>query len=266
MRLGIISGSGLYDFGGVAAHDERIDTPYGCVDVAVVALGGHQAVWLSRHGAGHLRLSNHVTHRANMWAMRACDAEAIVGVTAVGVIDTRVPLGRAIIFDDLFFPSNRMPEGDLATYFERAGDPLRGHWIPARPYSPWLRERLAQAATVAGAPAVVGGCYVHADGPRFNTAIEHRWMRSAGGTAVSQTCGPETVLAAELGLPYALVGYGVNYVSGLDGEVMGAEATLEESLAGLGSAAIALVSALAGVIEADAAVPREMGDVYRMGR
>jgi hypothetical protein len=47
---------------------------------------------------------------------------------------------------------------------------------------------------------------------------------------------------------------------------MGAEATLEESLAGLGSAAIALVSALAGVIEADAAVPREMGDVYRMGR
>ncbi len=266
MKLGIISGSGLYDLGGVSARDERVDTPYGWVDVAVATLGAHHVVWLPRHGREHSRLSNHVTHRANIWAMRARDVDAVVGVTAVGVIDPAIPLGRAIVFDELFFPSNRLPEGDLATYFERPGDPLRGHWIPARPYSPWLSERLAQAGTASGAPAIVGGCYVHADGPRFNTAIEHRWMRSLGGTAVSQTCGPETVLAAELGLPYALVGYGVNYVSGLDEEITGTEAALEGTLAGLGTAAVALVRALAGLIPVDAAVPREMGDVYRMGR
>lgn len=265
MKLGIISGSGLYDFCGVSARDERVDTPYGCVDVAVGDLGSHETVWLSRHGRGHLRLSNHVLHRANLWAMRACGVEAIVGVTAVGVIDPAVELGCVIIFDELFFPSNRMPEGDLATYFEHAGDPLRGHWIPARPYSPWLGERLAQAASSSGIPAFVGGCYVHADGPRFNTAAEHRWMRSVGGTAVSQTCGPETVLAAELGLPYALVGYGVNYVSGLDDNGAVTGAALGELLTRLRNSIVVLLTAFAGLVPVNAAVPREMGDVFRMG-
>src|SRR5918997_37948 len=34
-------------------------------------------------------------------------------------------------------------------------------------------------------------------------------------TAVSQTCGPEVVLAGELELPYALVGFPVNYATGV---------------------------------------------------
>jgi 5'-methylthioadenosine phosphorylase len=63
--------------------------------------------------------------------------------------------------------------------------------------------------------ATDGGVYAHTNGPRFETKSEIRWLNSVGVTAVSQTCGPEVVLAGELELPYALVGFPVNYATGV---------------------------------------------------
>ena len=63
-----------------------------------------------------------------------------------------------------------------------------------------------------------GGCYGHVDGPRFNTRAEIRGLALAGVTAVSQTAGPETVLAGEAELPYALVGYATDYANGVQAE------------------------------------------------
>jgi purine nucleoside phosphorylase len=60
-----------------------------------------------------------------------------------------------------------------------------------------------------------GGCYGHVDGPRFNTKAEIRGLAACGVTAVSQTAGPETVLAGELELPFALVGYVTDYANGV---------------------------------------------------
>jgi purine nucleoside phosphorylase len=40
----------------------------------------------------------------------------------------------------------------------------------------------------------------------------------AGVTAVSQTAGPETVLAGEAGIPYALLGYATDYANGVKPE------------------------------------------------
>ncbi len=57
--------------------------------------------------------------------------------------------------------------------------------------------------------------YGHTNGPRFETRAEIRWLRAAGVTAVSQTSGPEAVLAGELGLSYGLVGFPVNYATGV---------------------------------------------------
>jgi 5'-methylthioadenosine phosphorylase len=50
------------------------------------------------------------------------------------------------------------------------------------------------------------GCYGHVEGPRFNTRTEIAALAAAGVVAVSQTAGPEVVLAAEAELPMALVG------------------------------------------------------------
>jgi purine nucleoside phosphorylase len=63
-----------------------------------------------------------------------------------------------------------------------------------------------------------GGCYGHVDGPRFNTRAEIRGLAACGVTAVSQTAGPETVLAGEAELPYALLGYPTDWANGVQDE------------------------------------------------
>ncbi len=65
------------------------------------------------------------------------------------------------------------------------------------------------------------------DGPRFNTRAEIRGLAAAGVTAVSQTGGPETVLAGELELPYALAGYATDHANGVGEEPTPVEALVE---------------------------------------
>ena len=72
-----------------------------------------------------------------------------------------------------------------------------------------------------------GGCYGHVDGPRFNTKAEIRGLAQAGVTAVSQTAGPETVLAGEAELPFALIGYATDYANGVQPEPTPVERLLE---------------------------------------
>lgn len=60
-----------------------------------------------------------------------------------------------------------------------------------------------------------GGCYGHVDGPRFNTRTEIAMLAGAGVAAVSQTAGPETVLAGEAEIPYALLGFVTDHANGV---------------------------------------------------
>ena len=73
-------------------------------------------------------------------------------------------------------------------------------------------------AEEAGHYAIDGGCYGHVDGPRFNTKTEIRMLQNCGVTVVSQTAGPETVLAGEAEIPYALIGYATDYANGVKAE------------------------------------------------
>ncbi len=142
-------------------------------------------------------------------------ATEVLATTTVGAIDPDVRLGRPIFFDDLFFSGNHLPNGGACTLFTEPGDPERGHLIQSEPFSPHLRRRAELAARSLGLEVTVGGVYAHTNGPRFETRAEVRWLRAAGVAAVSQTSGPEAVLAGELGLPYGLVGFPVNHAAGV---------------------------------------------------
>ena len=217
MAVAIITGSGTYalpDFEAGAAHD--VETPYGPALVTAGAFAGTDVLHVSRHGEGHARLSNHVNHRANVWALRELGAAAVIGCTACGAVDRQVSLGGLIVFDDLHFISNRLPDGSLCTLFGEAGHRDRGHWIIGPPFSAGLREALRDGAKRAGIHVHGdGGVYGHVDGPRFNTVTEIRQLAQAGVTAVSQTGGPEAVLCGEAELPYALMGYATDYANGV---------------------------------------------------
>jgi purine nucleoside phosphorylase len=219
MRIGVITGSGTYAIPGLdAGEDAAIATPFGEARVTHGRLSGVDVVHVSRHGEGHRRLSSAVTHQANIAALRDQGADAVLAVTVCGALDPALELGSLIVFDDLHFPANRLPDGSLCTLHTEPGAPGRGHWIFDRPFAPGLRDALLGAARDEGLRVCDGGCYGHVDGPRFNSRTEIRALQQAGVTAVSQTAGPETVLAGEAKLPYALLGYATDYANGVHDE------------------------------------------------
>ena len=215
MAVGIITGSGTHALPGFQ-DSEAVDvpTPFGPVLVTRGSYGGVDAVHVSRHGAGHARLSNQVTHRANIWALKELGAEAVIGCTACGAVDPSLGLGSLVVFDDLHFVSNRLPDGSLCTFFVDPGDPQRGHWIlHGGPFSEGVRAALSDAAREAGHPVRDRGTYGHVDGPRFNTPSEIAQLAACGVTAVSQTGGPEAVLCGELELSFGLIGFVTDYAN-----------------------------------------------------
>ena len=212
MRVGIVTGSGTYSI--LDAEPEEVVTEWGTAQVTRGTLAGVDVVHLSRHGEGHVRLSNHVTHRANIWALKELGATAVIGCTACGGVDPSLELGSLVVFDDLHFISNRLPDGALCTFFSEPSDRRRGHWIlHGGPFSPQVRDALLGAAAAAGHPARPTGTYGHVDGPRFNTPTEIAQLAACGVTAVSQTAGPETVLCGELELPFGLIGFVTDYAN-----------------------------------------------------
>jgi 5'-methylthioadenosine phosphorylase len=149
-----------------------------------------------------------------------------------------------VVFDDLYFPSNRLPDGTLCTWYQKAGQLGRGHWIFDRPFSDEIRSSLIDAAPRSGLSLESSGCYGHVDGPRFNTRTEIAVLAAAGVVAVSQTAGPEVVLTAEAELPMALVGYLTDYANGVKVEQESVEALLQRIAASTATFATLLEAAL----------------------
>jgi purine nucleoside phosphorylase len=264
MSIGLITGSGSHALPGFVSEESLgVETPYGHVTVLRGRLGGVGALQVSRHGPGHARLSNLVNHRANTHALKQCGASAVIGATACGAVDPTLELGQLVVFDDLLFPSNRLPDGSLCTFFDSPGDPARGHWIlHGGPYAAGLRRALAGAATDAGLSVRVGGCYGHVDGPRFNTPAEIAQLAAAGVVAVSQTGGPETVLCGELELPYALVGYVTDHANEVHPGATTPVAVLADLLGASSGVLAGLLARALPRIAAEAPAPA--GTLYRL--
>jgi 5'-methylthioadenosine phosphorylase len=261
--IGLISGSGTEQWPGLSdARTQTAETAYGPVDLAVGRIRDVDVIHLSRHGPSHRWLSNQVRHKANLSALIESGADAVIGCTVCGSVDASLPPGSLIVFDDLYFPSNRLPDGSLCTWHDEAGAPGRGHWIFDRPFSEPLRGALVRAGHGLDVELVDGGVYGHVDGPRFNTRVEIAALARVGVRAVSQTAGPEAVLAGEAGLPYALVGFVTDYANGVADEPEALEALLAR-VARSGACFASLVAAALGELPAGGLPPA--GTVHRVG-
>src|SRR3712207_5522122 len=109
MALGVITGSGTHALPGFeGGGPERVGTPWGDAFVSRGTLAGVDVLHVSRHGEGHVRLFNHVRHRANNAALPARGARGVVGVTVCGAVDPTVELGTLVCFDDLHFLASRL--------------------------------------------------------------------------------------------------------------------------------------------------------------
>jgi purine nucleoside phosphorylase len=258
MRIGIITGSGTYALPGFEdGVPAVVTTRFGVVPVTRGVFAGADVVHISRHREGHPLVSHQVTHQANISAFAEEGVDAILSATVCGACDPDLELGSLVVFDDLHFLANRLPDGSVCTLHTEPGAPGRGHWIFDGPFSEPLREALLAGAAQIDHPVRDGGCYGHVDGPRFNTRTEIRMLMQAGVTCVSQTAGPETVLAGEAQIPYALLGYATDYANGVRPE---APTPVEELIRLVGASTAVFAQAMA------AAVPRvDAGVLTRNG-
>ena len=260
MRAGIITGSGSYDWPSLAATSTTTaSTRFGDVDLTEGTLGAVDIVHLARHGSGHARVSNQIQHRANLTALIERGVDFVISLTVCGALDPAAELGSLVVFDDLYFPSNRLPDGSLCTWHDTPAAAGRGHWIIDLPFSEQLRGHAIEAARDLDIPMIEHGCYGHVDGPRFNTRSEIAALARTGVTAVSQTAGPEIVLAGEAGIPILLLGYLTDHANGVSDVPQPVEALIELMHASAG----VFTSIVDAILIRVQAAPPPVGTNYR---
>jgi len=210
--IAFITGSGFYDLTGFAA--KREPTRFGEAQFYCGKLDGVEALLLPRHGAGHHYLPHQINHQANLVALKKAGAKAVVSLSVCGALDPSIQLGAPILANDIYFPENRLGDGATCTIFTEPGASGRGHLLASSLVNDGLSDAASQVIQ-AEFKGVQRGAYGSVNGPRFNTKCEVAALRHAGVGFISQTCGPEAVLANELELPYALVGFAVDYANGV---------------------------------------------------
>lgn len=212
--IAYLTGSGFYEMPG---FERKVwETRFGA---AVLWQGrnnsGDPIIVLPRHGEGHHYLPHQINHRANLSALADAGATAVVSLSVCGVMDSTLPLAAPCVAEDIYFPDNRLGDGSACSFFVQPGEAGRGHLLAASLLNSGLSIAL-RAALEANRQPVHSAIYAHTCGPRFNTRCEITALRAAGATILSQTCGPEAVLANELELPYGLIGFGVDYANGVE--------------------------------------------------
>jgi len=221
--FGIIGGSGLYDPGIMSeVRTERVETPFGEVELYRGLCEGKEVAFLPRHGPGHTVPPHLVNYRANIWALRALGVERAVATAAVGSLRRRLRPGDAVIIDQFLDFTKSRP----ATFFTGGAYGVV-HVDYTEPYCREVRRALLSAAREAGLRAHDGGCYACTEGPRFETPAEIRMFARLGADVVGMTSVPEAVLAREAGICYGTVAMVTNYAAGMAGRPLSHQEVLD---------------------------------------
>lgn len=208
----IIGGTGLTQLEGLSIKQmHNLDTPFGSPSAAVLRgeYGGHEVLFLARHGHPHRIPPHQINYRANLWALKQAGAEAILAVNAVGGIHPAMGSGHLCVAHQLV----DYTWGRAHTFFEGEIEHVT-HVDFSYPYDEALRQRLIEALQVLGYPHSSHGVYAATQGPRLETAAEIVRLERDGCDIVGMTGMPEAALARELDLPYACLALVVNPAAG----------------------------------------------------
>jgi 5'-methylthioinosine phosphorylase len=225
--IGLIGGSGLDDWGFVAAR-HGFETPYGSPsgEISVFESDTTRLLFLPRHGYQHSVPPHRVNYRANLWSFQQAGVDRVIAVNAVGGITGAFPPGGLFAPDQLI----DYTWGRAHTYSDDRDQPLQ-HVEFARPFEGRLRNDLLAAAESVGIAVGDGGCVGVMQGPRLETAAEVSRLQEDGCDMVGMTSMPEAALARELKLDYASIAVTSNWAAGVSEEPITMEA-IESTLQG----------------------------------
>jgi 5'-methylthioadenosine phosphorylase len=204
--VAVIGGSGISRlFDGGPARTHLVSTPWGAPSGPIEEgeVGGIRVLFLPRHGPSHTIPPHRVNYRANVDALRALGAEAIVTVSSVGSLKEELAPGTFVLPNQFV----DFTKGRPTTFFD--GGRVY-HVSLADPFCPDLRASAAEAGRGAGTPFVERGTYVCVEGPRFSTRAESAFYRTLADV-IGMTLVPEVTLARERALCYACLAMVTDY-------------------------------------------------------
>lgn len=206
--LGIIGGSGLYEFEALKDIEvTELETPFGkpSSSIFIGTLSGRKVAFLSRHGIGHFINPTEVNYRANIYALKMLGIQHVVSISACGSLRDDFAPGHIVIPDQLFdFTRSR-----ARTFFENG---VVVHISTANPYCTGLSNLVYKAVCSSDAPAVhKGGTLITIEGPRFSTRAESNLYRTWGMSLIGMTAAPEAFLAREAEMCYATMAHITDY-------------------------------------------------------
>jgi len=199
-KVGIIGGSGLYQFDGLEKVEELdiMDTPFGQPSDHFVTgkLEGTDVVFLSRHGRGHRHSPSEINYRANIYAMKRLGVDAIISVSACGSLKEELKPMDFVVPDQFVDRT----AGRKSSFFTEG---IVAHVSFADPVAPELTKILIESCKEIGVTVHEKGTYVNMEGPQFSTKAESHLYRSWGMDIIGMTNVTEAKLAREAEIAYA---------------------------------------------------------------
>src|SRR5437660_7878840 len=205
--IGIIGGSGLYQIDGLAdAEWRRVDSPFGATSDAFCfgTLDGQPAIFLPRHGRGHVLPPSAINFRANIDALKRCGVTDIVSLSAVGSLREDLAPGDFVVIDQFV-------DRTFAREKSFFGPGCVAHVSVAQPVCGRIGDAVATAAPKAGIAVKRGGTYLVMEGPQFSTLAESELYRSWKCDLIGMTNMPEAKLAREAEICYATMAMVTDY-------------------------------------------------------
>lgn len=209
-EIGIIGGSGFYDFFGENAEEIEFETKFGKPSdkITVGAVFGKRVAFLPRHGRNHQIPPHKIPYRANIAALKEIGVKTIIAPAAVGSLKEKIRPGDFVICDQFIDRTKKRED----TFFD---GPQVAHIEMAYPYCRDLRKIAVTQAKKLKLRVRPKGVVAVIEGPRFSNLAESVSFSRAGCDVVNMTQYPEVVLASELGLCYLNISLVTDYDVGI---------------------------------------------------
>ena len=208
--IGIIGGTG-FEKSGILKNPQKVlvETEYGNPSpfLIVGTIEGKEVALISRHGQDHTITPTHVNNRANIASLKSLGCTHIIATTACGSLREEIQPGDFVIADQFIdFTKHRNN-----TFYDSFAPGEMNHCPMADPYSSFLREKIFSACENAEVSFHRKGTIITIEGPRFSTRAESHMFRSWGADLINMSTAPETALANEAGIPYAVIAISTDY-------------------------------------------------------
>jgi len=224
-RIGLIGGTGFYDFFEGEKEEIEIKTKYGSPSdkLMIGNLFGKEVVFLPRHGKKHEIPPHKIPYQANIFALKELGVDKIIAPAAVGSMNKDMKPGDFVICDQFIDQTKTRKD----TFFD---GPRVAHLEMAYPYCSFLRKLALDVSQKLNIKAHSKGTVVVIEGPRFSTLAESLCFSKMGGDLVNMTQYPEVVLAQELGICYLNISLVTDYDAGVYAEGGSKPVSIEEVL------------------------------------